>query len=454
MGEPVGWLALPGVSHYLLAGLVTMVQETVAMLLVAWRLPHRSRFGARMALVAAVTVAGTTLATWVGRVVVPELMGSLYYRTMICMLLVSVAVSVPLTLWLFDASLWTALTCVALGCTLQSLVSGIEGLWGLSEWSCGLAETPVLAGVWPRLLVAAVVFCAFYLLFVRRVRRGRMLDAGGPSVAVLAAITMLVVAAFDIVNMRLPGLRAPVSLVVTLRFVHGFVCVFMLAMGYELLYNRWLRFDVAAMRRMGEDERQQFELARNQTRFLEGVLDDLRRRVLDSAASGTLDRAALAELSREVAVYDAAVRTGNDALDTILTEKSLACEAEGIRLGCVADGSAVSFMDPADLYWLFDSLLENAMEAARGAGEEDKRTIDLTVRRVGDMAQCHVENYFGGGVRIVDGRPVGGGSHAYGLGARAVTQVAASYGGSATFSLEGDTFRADVLLPLPEGRGA
>ncbi len=66
-----------------------------------------------------------------------------------------------------------------------------------------------------------------------------------------------------------------------------------------------------------------------------------------------VDPAALADVAREVDVYDAAVHTGNEALDTILTEKSLVCQREGITLTCVADGSALDFMAPADIYALF-----------------------------------------------------------------------------------------------------
>lgn len=447
MGEGLSWLGEPLGTFYALAGLVTTGQFTASMLLALWRLPHRSRFGAKLVVVLSFAALATLAGTWWGRVSQPQAMGDLYYQTMLLVLAAAMTVAVVAGRWLFDASFWTTTTCVCIGATLTSLLGSVGELWRqAAAWAGMAAATP-----WPALLGTIAAYAAFYLLFVRRVRRGRMLDAGGPAVAALSVAITFVVFAFDMTSMRLPDLRAPVSLVIVLRCVHVAVCVFMLAMGYELLYNRWLRQDVAAMRRMGEDERRQFDLVRSQTRLLQRDLDGLRVRVLQSVAAGHVDREAMAELSREAAVFDAAVRTGNEALDTILTEKGLACQGEGIQLGCVADGAALSFVEPADLYWLFGSLLDNAMEAARQTTEQDKRAIDLTVRRQGDMALVHVENYFGGQVRIVNGRPVGGGSHSYGLGSRAVSQIAASYGGSATFSLADDTFRVDVLLPLPQG---
>lgn len=37
-------------------------------------------------------------------------------------------------------------------------------------------------------------------------------------------------------------------------------------------------------------------------------------------------------------IYDSVVKTGNHILDTVLTGKSLLCEARGVTLTCVADG--------------------------------------------------------------------------------------------------------------------
>lgn len=59
------------------------------------------------------------------------------------------------------------------------------------------------------------------------------------------------------------------------------------------------------------------------------------------------------------------VHTGNDALDAILSEKGLACEQGGIAFRCMADGAAVGFMAPTDIYSLFGNALDNAIEASR-----------------------------------------------------------------------------------------
>lgn len=51
----------------------------------------------------------------------------------------------------------------------------------------------------------------------------------------------------------------------------------------------------------------------------------------------------LQEIENSVSVYDSIIETGNEILDTILTEKSLLCAANDITFTCVADGKAVGF---------------------------------------------------------------------------------------------------------------
>ena len=68
-------------------------------------------------------------------------------------------------------------------------------------------------------------------------------------------------------------------------------------------------------------------------------------------------------LEQSVMIYDSVVKTGNDILDTVLTEKSLLCESRGITLTCVADGDCLDFMDGVDIYTIFGNALDNAIES-------------------------------------------------------------------------------------------
>ena len=162
--------------------------------------------------------------------------------------------------------------------------------------------------------------------------------------------------------------------------------------------------------------------------------------------------AAFVEISREVGVYDSVVKSGNDALDTILTEKSLYCEKHGITLSCIADGAALDFVEPTDLYSFFGNALDNAIEPVERLDDPERRSIGLVVRRCGDMASIYVENYFDGQVSFTgEGLPrtrkADGTNHGFGM--RSMRQIAEACGGSLNCNASGDVFSLDALLPLP-----
>lgn len=63
-------------------------------------------------------------------------------------------------------------------------------------------------------------------------------------------------------------------------------------------------------------------------------------------SSAKADVEALREIENTVGIYDSVVRTGNDTLDVILTEKGLICEHSGIHLTCITDGEKKQFYFP------------------------------------------------------------------------------------------------------------
>lgn len=63
----------------------------------------------------------------------------------------------------------------------------------------------------------------------------------------------------------------------------------------------------------------------------------------------------VAEVQQAVSIYDADYRTGCEALDYVLREKALISNEYHVAFSCMADGGAISFMSPADIYALMKS---------------------------------------------------------------------------------------------------
>lgn len=428
------------------SAVATVAQIAFAMLIFAWSLPRRSHFWARLVgLVAtgvAITLVGVAVAGATG---ISTTVGPARVLAEFVLFSMVLVLAVPALLVLFDTSVWVALFFATAGYTLQNLASGAEGLLVFT-----LGERTIPLELAETAAVTCIVYLLGYLAFALPVRRHGLADVEDHAMLVVVAAVLLVVIAFDLVNKSLPALGASTGDVVLLRVIHGISCVFMLTVEFELLYTRSLRINVAAMERARADDAKGLEASRSNVQAINVRMHDIRHQLRDLEALAFVSADALDDLERQLSVYDAAVKTGNVALDTVLTEKGLICEREGIALGCVADGDALSFMAPADIYSLFGDAVDNAIEAVEKLDDPDKRVIDLTVRSTGGMVSAHVENYFRGDVRLSNGLPLAQRRQdVRGFGARHMRAVVERYGGSITTSTEGDLFRLDVIVPLP-----
>lgn len=53
------------------------------------------------------------------------------------------------------------------------------------------------------------------------------------------------------------------------------------------------------------------------------------------------------EIQKALTIYDSMFQTGNQILDTILTEKKLYCEYNKINMTCIAEGEKLDFYQKA-----------------------------------------------------------------------------------------------------------
>ncbi len=176
------------------------------------------------------------------------------------------------------------------------------------------------------------------------------------------------------------------------------------------------------------------------------------RKVMTSEERGKY----LDELEDAVMMYGNIAVTDNDALNVILTEKSLLCEGHGIKLTYMADSEALSFMDPTDISSLFGNLLDNAIGSTKEE-DEDKRFIRMGISSMSGYVRIHCENYCGHPVRFEDGLPISpnASSGLHGFGTKSIRYIAEKYGGKAFMSLRDELFAVNIVIPkeyvpLPE----
>ncbi|MDO4852773.1 MAG: hypothetical protein Q4A88_05045, partial [Clostridia bacterium] len=135
------------------------------------------------------------------------------------------------------------------------------------------------------------------------------------------------------------------ALMVITRLFSIFCCLTLLYLRYSILDKSRAEHERAELERVVELERKQIEQSKENIELINIKCHDLRHRIdLWEQRGADVDAKEIGEVKRMIGFYDSAIHTGNDILDTILTERSLYCEKEGIRLSVIADGEKLGFL--------------------------------------------------------------------------------------------------------------
>ncbi len=160
------------------------------------------------------------------------------------------------------------------------------------------------------------------------------------------------------------------------------------------------------------------------------------------------------ELKKSVSAYDKRIDTGSQVLDTVLYFSELTCDKEKITISCLADGKPLNEIEDSKVYYLFNNIIGNAIEATSKVTDQSKRLISLHVyQKDGDMV-IEESNYFTGSIvlkgnRIPSSKEEKKG-HGYGL--KSIALIVSSNGGKENIHTEGDMFFMSISLPLPQNK--
>ncbi|OZG65277.1 ATP-binding protein [Bifidobacterium eulemuris] len=337
---------------------------------------------------------------------------------------------------------------VVLGYAVQHIVSDVVMVacfaagWSVEEsysWGWGV----------PRLLVFAFAYALAYMFIGRRFRvsHDRIRDG---KVWVLASVLVLLL--IIVLNQVLiQSLPASVS---AAMFFYDLLCSLLSLLVLLLVSaNDRLQADLLLLRQMDRLKREHYELSKETIDLINVKCHDFRKSVASLYARDGVPPSAAAVRKAEdsLRVYDAIFQTGNEALDVILTEKSLYCSAHGITLSCMADGRALGFLDDSDQYSLFGNILDNAIEAVEHLDDVDQRVVDITVKTAGGMLSIEERNFYQGELSFEDGLPVTtkGDRRYHGFGMRSIADQVRRHQGQMTVRAQDGVFELSIVLPLP-----
>ena len=342
-------------------------------------------------------------------------------------------------------SLWTVMLIASSGYAVQDIVGHMKSLVQTAAgWRSTSLHVAVQAGID---LVLLGVVCGI-IWFLIRDKKGHGEDyLDNRFKALLSLAVMFICLGMGRLTNGNPGRNAQAKLTEDLYAI--LVCSLLLVAQYGSTARARLVHDVDAMREMMHLQRVQFDANRDNVQLVNEKYHDINK-LLNGLAQHVPENQ-IENLRTEISSYDAQANTGNEALDVVLTEKRLHCNARGFELTAMADGKALDFVEELDIYALFSNLLSNAMEAVEKLPETSERFITLKVSKSGNMVTIHEENPCTDEVIFEDGLPQTTGDPMWhGFGMRSMERIAEKYGGTLTAEQQGKLFLVDILLFSPE----
>lgn len=441
--------------------MIFCVEVLVAEFLFTFRLKKRKHFALNYAAACAVCIAFSAAYS-----VNFDAADTVWYSSL--MFLAVFAVTIPALCVCFDERAGVLFFCAIAAYTTQHFayelanlalslaLRGRSPLLGMyTEESIALgANAETLMFVLGYLMCYLAAYSLMYFFFARRIRRGCEMRIKSKSLMFLIAAGLLA----DIVLNAVLAYNAGMDLVseVISYVTNMLCCVLLLYSQFGLLQTGEVNSELELVRRLRSQEREQYELSKENIDLINIKCHDMRHQLREIGRSRSMPEDAIREMERAISVYDAMVQTGNEALDTLLTEKSLRCAKEGVRLTCIADGGALSFMRESDLYSLFGNAMDNAIDAVLRL-DGSRRTIGLKIHRTGELVAISVRNPYDGEVTFgEDGFPVTtkGSADYHGFGVRSMAQTAEKYGGNVSVTAKGGVFALNIVIPVPENKDA
>lgn len=298
-------------------------------------------------------------------------------------------------------------------------------------------------------LVSLPFYVLFYFVFVRRIKKDDSININNKYIIALSVATMSIVTVLSVYVMS--GAERSYY---TSKLYSIVCCMLLLALQFGLFVRSKEKREREEIEKMLHDEQELRRVSKENIDIINIKCHDLKHQIAAIRSMNNHEQIeeSLKDVEKAVMIYDNVAKTGNEALDLILTEKSLQCEKHGIKISYIVDVGGLNVIGDVDLYSLFGNALDNALESVMNVPDEEKRVISVNVNSGNGFLSIHVDNYVENPPEFRNGLPVttkkDKAYHGYGL--KSIRYIASKYGGHVTVGVDDDIFNLDVIIPLAE----
>jgi hypothetical protein len=322
---------------------------------------------------------------------------------------------------------------------LQNLVSNI----------CAIALIEIRSVVFISNFLFIGLIALVYFPFIRKVSNEENLNIGKNKLFIIFPILCLVVFVFSPMLFAMEGKSVIISKILII-----ILDALLLFIEFDIFIENKLHNDNETLELLLRVGKEQQQLAKENIEIINRKCHDLKHQIagLHLFTDNSEHKKYIEELEKSIMIYETITKTGNSALDIMLTEKRLLCDKYKIHLTYIVDGEKMYFMNASDVYSLFGNALDNAIEALCDVEDEAKRIINLRVTTRNKFLTIHMENYCDNQlIMIKDGLPITTkqDKNYHGFGLKSMRYVIEKYGGVLTTSVNNNMFCINMVIPMP-----
>ena len=423
-----------------------VIELLLAEMMYVHRFTRRALFPLRLA----VGISACFLFAWL----FPILSDNAFYCSF--MFLMIFAFTMLMCKFVFNANWLTVAFCCLAGYTTQHLsyeiydvlvsvlnISDTSGFYGGAEFT----------GIFPNLFVFAMYLLIYvfayslcYLFFARKIKVNEQIEIKSSFIFIFSILLVIVDVFLNAIVVYFPIENAQLYRYIISAY-NVLCCCISLYLQFEVAVRRRLEVEFEFMQQLWDKTKEQYTFAKENIELINMKCHDFKHQIRTIRTAETINPEVLQELEGYINIYDSITKTGNEALDVILTEKSLLCNKNNVQFTYIVDGDKLNFMHEEDVYALFGNIVDNAIEATMQV-EESKRIINLHVKMVNDMLVIRENNYYVGDLQFENGLPktTKQDDKYHGFGLKSIKYVTEKYGGSYTLTADDGVFELNIVM--------
>ena len=295
-------------------------------------------------------------------------------------------------------------------------------------------------------------YILFYYLFAKRIERKKDFYVKSDTMLIFVGVGLFIDILFNSLIVAFGNSEDIVTGLVN-NLYNCFCCVLLLYALFTMIDSTRVKKENQTLQALWKRAEEQYNLSKENIDLINLKCHDLKHQIREYASKRNIDQEAIKDLESVINIYDSTIKTGNEALDLILTEKSLYCQKQNIKLTCLADCSRLIFMHDSDLYSLFGNMIDNAIEAVSKIDNAEKRNINLIVRNIKNYVSIAVENFYEGKINLDNnGLPITTKNNTdyHGYGFKSIKMIVEKYNGDFKISIGEEIFSVYILFKVSE----